>query len=143
MFATKRLGQIAKMERSQHPTLRLALMAGSRLFKIVRQFNYRKEELLQISEDRILVLAQAGDVTRDSIFDHFSRLVRSSSIGDATRKRRDERAVAALRFGPKHDVVVVSDLSHQADTIVLWKSGQTHAREGWSAQRPHLCLPKG
>src|SRR6266849_4004620 len=118
-------------------------MAGSRLFKIARQFNYRKEVLLQISEDRILVLVEAGDITRDSIFDHFSRLVHSSSIGDATRKRRDERGVAALRFGPKHDVVVVSDLSNQADTIVLWKSGQTHAPEGWSARRPHLCVPKG
>ncbi len=81
------------------------------------------------------MLAQAGDVGRNGVFDHFSRFVHGAAVGDATRQRRDERGVAALRFGPEHDVVVVSGLAHGSDTIVLRKPGQTHEAEGRGARR--------
>ncbi len=85
--------------------------------------------------DRIFVLAQAGDMVRNGILGHFSRLIHRPPVGYATGQRRDERGVAALRFGPEHDVVVVARLGHGTDTIVLRKPGQTQAAEGRGARR--------
>src|ERR1019366_4670663 len=95
----------------------------------------RGYESVVIGRDRILVLAQAGNVARDGVLGHFSRLIHRPPVGYATWQRRDERGVAALRFGPEHDVVVVARLGHGTDTIVLRKPGQTQAAEGRGARR--------
>src|ERR1019366_4589140 len=70
--------------------------------------------VLSSARDRILVLAQAGNVARNGALGHFSRLIHRPPVGYATRQRRDERGVAALRLGPEHDVVVVARLGHGA-----------------------------
>src|ERR1017187_7950331 len=91
--------------------------------------------VLSSARDRISVLAQAGTVARNGVLGHFSRLIHRPPVGYATRQRRDERGIAALRFGPEHDVVVVARLGHGTDTIVLRKPGQTQPAEGRGARR--------
>src|ERR1019366_2747478 len=86
----------------------------------------RGYESVVIGRDRILVLAQAGNLARNGVLGLFSPLIPRPPVGYATRQRRDEGGVAALRFGPEHDVVVVASLGHGTDAIVLQKPGQTH-----------------
>lgn len=72
------------------------------------------------------MLAQAGDVARNGVLRHLSRLVQSPPVSDATRQLGNESGVAALRFRSEHDVVLVSGLGHETDGIVLGKPGQTN-----------------
>ena len=90
------------------------------------------------------MLAQAGNVARNGVLGHFSRLIHRPPVGYATRQRRDERGVATLRFGPEHDVVAVSGLGHGTDTIVLQRAGQTQAAEGRGArEKKRVLFPIG
>src|ERR1039458_5691605 len=97
--------------------------------------------VLSSARDRISVLAQAGNVARNGVLGHFSRLIHRPPVGYATWQRRDERGVAALRFGPEHDVVVVARLGHGTDTIVLRKPGQTHEKPVRSRDDPITRWP--
>jgi hypothetical protein len=68
--------------------------------------------------NRIVVLAEAGDVAGDGVSRHCSRLVHRASVGNAARQCRNQRGVAALRLGPKHDVVTVTRFSHKTAIIL-------------------------
>src|SRR5208337_1024424 len=71
---------------------------STRIFQIERGY-----EGIVVGGDGVFVLAQAGDVARDGVLGHFSRFVYGAPVGNAPRQRRDQRRVAALRFGPEHD----------------------------------------
>src|SRR6266404_9917543 len=104
---------------SRKRMIRRGLTAGS--FGILQV--ERGYERVVVGGNRIFVLAQAGDVARDGVLRHFSCLVNSAPISNTARQSRNKRGIAALRFRPEHDVVVVS--GHETDTIVLGQPGQT------------------
>lgn len=57
------------------------------------------EERIVVGGNGIFVLSETGDVTRDCIFRHLSRLLKRSTVRDAARQRGNKRRIAALWFG--------------------------------------------
>src|SRR5580704_14801258 len=64
------------------------------------------------------MLAQAGDVAGDGVSGHFSSFVYGAAVSDAARESRNQRGIAALRFGAEHDVVPVTSFGHETAIIL-------------------------
>src|SRR5260370_21161797 len=80
--------------------------------------------------NRIVVVAQAGDVAGDGVARHCESFVHGAPVGDAAGQGGHYGSESTLWFVPKHDIVMVAGFSHKT-----WD----HSSRGWEPVKEIRC----